>query len=92
MLVGASAPGSSILRKFLAGAIAGAVGSCFGTPFDVMKVKAMASKNERVTIRSIASDIWINQGFFGFYAGFQSGVLRSMVLNAVKMSVYDTCK
>lgn len=68
------------------------MGSCAGNPFDVIKVKMMANKNSKVTARSIIRDIWSNQGFFGFYTGFGPGVLRSMVLNAVKMSVYDTCK
>jgi|TARA_B110000285_G_scaffold215142_1_gene261204 hypothetical protein len=48
MLVGASQPGSSFLRKFLAGALAGAIGSCFGNPFDLIKVKMMANKDDKV--------------------------------------------
>ena len=44
MLVGASAPGAGFLRKFLAGALAGAIGSCAGNPFDVLKTKMMADK------------------------------------------------
>ena len=76
----------------MAGALAGAMGSCAGNPFDVIKVKMMANQNNKVTVRSIIKEIWVNQGFFGFYTGFESSVLRSMVLNAVKMSVYDTCK
>jgi len=70
MLVEASQPGSSFLRKFLAGALAGAIGSCFGNPFDLIKVKMMANKDDKVSFRSLVGEIWRNQGFFGFYAGF----------------------
>lgn len=43
ILVGAVADASP-LKKFLAGAIAGAVGSLFGNPFDLLKVKMMSNK------------------------------------------------
>ena len=48
LFVGASAPGSSFLKKFLAGAIEGAIGSCTGNPFDVIKQKMMANKSENI--------------------------------------------
>merc|ERR1712086_458651 len=69
LLVGASNPGAGFLRKFLAGALAGAIGSCAGNPFDVLKTKMMA-----------------------FYKGFNTNVIRAMVLNATKMACYDTIK
>jgi hypothetical protein len=45
MLVGAADPTAGFLRKFLAGALAGAIGSCAGNPFDVLKTKMMADKD-----------------------------------------------
>ena len=41
-LVGADKPGAGFLSKFLAGALAGAVGSTAGNPFDVLKTRMMA--------------------------------------------------
>ena len=41
ILVGATA-NAGFFRKFLAGAIAGAIGSCAGNPFDVLKTRMMA--------------------------------------------------
>jgi len=40
--VGADKPDSSNARKFLAGAIAGGIGSTVGNPFDVLKTRMMA--------------------------------------------------
>ena len=41
-LVGADKPGAGFLSKFLAGALAGAIGSTAGNPFDVLKTRMMA--------------------------------------------------
>ena len=40
--VGADAPDAGAFRKFAAGAIAGAIGSTVGNPFDVLKTRMMA--------------------------------------------------
>ena len=45
-LVGADKPNASTGRKFLAGALAGAVGSLAGNPFDVLKTRMMAFEGE----------------------------------------------
>ena len=47
MLVGADQPGAGVLRKFLAGAIAGAVGCTAGNPFDILKTQMMADKESK---------------------------------------------
>jgi len=41
-MVGADKPGAGFLSKFLAGALAGALGSLAGNPFDVLKTRMMA--------------------------------------------------
>jgi len=91
-LVGANAPGAGFLRKFIAGALAGAVGSCAGNPFDVLKTKMMANKDSTDGIGKYASDVMKLEGIMGFYKGFNTNVIRAMVLNATKMSCYDTIK
>lgn len=93
MLVGASAPGAGFLRKFLAGALAGAIGSCAGNPFDVLKTKMMADKeSEGKGLGAYSSEIMKAEGIAGFYKGFNTNVVRAMVLNATKMACYDSCK
>ena len=47
ILVGANNPGASFLQKFLAGAIAGAIGCTAGNPFDILKTKMMADKEAK---------------------------------------------
>jgi hypothetical protein len=56
ILVGATLDASP-LKKFLAGAIAGAIGSLFGNPFDLLKVRMMADKDNKGA-KHIISDIW----------------------------------
>jgi hypothetical protein len=41
-LVGADKKDAGILSKFLAGALAGGIGSIAGNPFDVLKTRMMA--------------------------------------------------
>merc|ERR1712086_944968 len=94
MLVGASDPTAGFLRKFLAGALAGAIGSCAGNPFDVLKTKMMADKEapEGKGLGAYAAEIKKAEGMMGFYKGFNTNVIRAMVLNATKMACYDTVK
>jgi len=91
-LVGANAAGAGFLRKFLAGALAGAIGSCAGNPFDVLKTKMMANKDSNEGLGFYASEVMKAEGIMGFYKGFNTNVIRAMVLNATKMACYDTIK
>ena len=60
-LVGADKKDSSMFRKFVAGALAGAVGSLAGNPFDVLKTRMMAYEGaESPSIATVAREI--NQG------------------------------
>lgn len=90
VLVGATASSSPLL-KFLAGALAGAVGSLVGNPFNVIKLKMMANKDERGPADYV-KEVWQNQGIKGFYTGFGSSVIRAMIMNATQMGVYDIIK
>lgn len=67
--MGAAGPGASPLRKFLAGAIAGAFGAFTGNPFNVLKLKLMAYKDGNKTSQDFIKEIWNNQGLKGFYVG-----------------------
>jgi hypothetical protein len=56
-LTGADQKGAGILSKFLAGALAGGIGSCFGNPFDVLKTKMMANEGESRGVAHFAREI-----------------------------------
>jgi hypothetical protein len=91
VVVGATAS-AGFFRKFLAGALAGAIGSLAGNPFDVLKTRMMADKTSKKGLGEIAGEIFKLEGLSGFYKGFNVNVMRAMVLNATKMACYDTCK
>ena len=92
-IVGADKPGAGFLSKFLAGALAGAIGSIAGNPFDVLKTRMMAYEGStNPGLAYFAKDVAANQGFGGFYKGIEANVMRAMILNETKMACYDTCK
>lgn len=81
------------MSKFIAGALAGGIGSIAGNPFDVLKTRMMASEEaEAKSLGHFAREIHAGQGFAGFYKGIEANVARAMILNATKMACYDQCK
>jgi hypothetical protein len=92
-LVGADKPGAGFLSKFLAGALAGGIGSIAGNPFDVLKTRMMANEDAGAKgVSFFAREVMDSQGFAGFYKGLQANVARACILNATKMACYDQCK
>jgi len=81
---------SSFFMKFLAGSLAGGIGSIVGNPFDVLKTRMIASegKVQQSLIRT-AIDLYKVQHIPGFYRGLQANVMRACVLNGTKMACYD---
>ena len=69
-ITGASKPGAGFLSKFCAGALAGAIGSLAGNPFDVLKTRMMAYEGaDSPSLGYFIKDVNENQGFAGFYKG-----------------------
>ena len=68
-LTGADQPGAGMLSKFLAGALAGGIGSCFGNPFDVLKTRMMANEGADRGVGSFAKEVYEANGIGGFYKG-----------------------
>lgn len=92
-IVGADKPDAGVLKKFLAGAIAGAIGSTVGNPFDVLKTRMMAYEGaDKPSLGVVAREVMSGQGFMGFYKGIEANIMRAMILNATKMGCYDICK
>lgn len=92
-LVGADKPNAGFFSKFLAGALAGGIGSIAGNPFDVLKTRMMAFEGKEAPgLGYFAAEINKTQGIAGFYKGIEANVMRAMILNATKMACYDQCK
>jgi len=92
-LVGADKPNAGFLSKFLAGALAGGIGSIAGNPFDVLKTRMMANEDAGAKgVSFFAREVMDSQGIAGFYKGIEANVARAMILNATKMACYDQCK
>jgi hypothetical protein len=84
---------SSFFMKFVAGGLAGALGSMVGNPFDVVKTRMMAAEGKTVPPMSKTfADLYAAQGLGGFYRGLQANVMRAVVLNGTKMACYDQIK
>ena len=79
-------------EKFIAGSLAGAIGSIFGNPFDVIKTRLMATEVKKINFTNIFKNIYNTEGFKGFYKGLNANILRACVLNGTKMACYDQIK
>merc|ERR1711988_589020 len=80
-LVGADKKDAGFLSKFLAGALAGGIGSIAGNPFDVLKTRMMAYEgSEARGLGYFVKEVHQNQGIAGFYKGIEVNVMRAMVL------------
>lgn len=81
---------SPFIMKFFAGSLAGGVGSLAGNPFDVLKTKMMATEGATgASLSEMSKKVFQAEGIKGFYTGIQANIMRAMVLNGTKMSVYD---
>ena len=80
-------------EKFIAGSLAGAIGSIFGNPFDVVKTRLMATEEVKThSFTHIFKNIYNVEGFEGFYKGLNANIMRACVLNGTKMACYDQIK
>ena len=84
---------SGFREKFIAGSLAGGIGSIFGNPFDVVKTRLMAAEEVKtISFTNIFKNIYKTKGFEGFYNGLNANILRACVLNGTKMDCYDQIK
>ena len=84
---------SNFFLKFLAGSVAGGIGSIVGNPFDVIKTRMMAFEGRvQPSFWSTLIDLYGLEKFRGFYKGLQANVMRACVLNGTKMACYDQIK
>lgn len=76
---------SSFFLKFVAGGLAGALGSTVGNPFDVVKTRMMAAEGKAIpSMGSTFAELYKKQGLGGFYRGLEANVMRAVVLNGAQ--------
>jgi hypothetical protein len=81
---------SSVVKKFAAGSLAGAIGSFAGNPFDVLKTRLMATEGRgKTSVGKTAGELYRAQGVGAFYRGLQANIMRAMVLNGTKLASHD---
>jgi hypothetical protein len=84
---------SHFIMKFAAGSSAGALGSLFGNPFDVLKTRLMTTEGKTQPSMIVSSrEILKQEGIKGFYKGLEANIMRACVLNGTKMACYDQIK
>jgi hypothetical protein len=69
-----------VLKKFLAGALSGGIGSLAGNPFDVMKTRMMANEGAAKGIMHYGSEVYKSSGLVGFYKGIEA---NQLIINAI---------
>lgn len=82
---------SSFYHRFVAGGISGVIGIiCFNWT-EVIKTQ-MQSSIETKSMTSVCRQIYQTEGFEGFFAGLKPNILRTFLVNATQLSVYDQIK
>lgn len=81
---------NKVYHYFVAGAVGWGIGSLIECPFDVLKFQLqknnlLKSKNYNYQI----SNIYRNNGIFGFYQGYGSHLLRNIPAGAINLGSYD---
>ena len=81
-------------KNFVAGAIAGLIGSSIANPADVIKTRMQGQPaGTSQTFVWHIKDVYHNQGgVSGFYIGLKATCIRAMILNATKLGTYDKIK
>ena len=82
---------STFTHRFLAGGISGVIGIiCFNWS-EVIKTQ-MQSSVETKSMSFVFSHILKTEGVIGFFAGLKPNILRTFLVNATQLSVYDQIK
>jgi hypothetical protein len=78
--------------KFSAALISGGTGAALCNPFDLVKIKFQASRNENISTYSALRDIYLKNGVRGLYKGWIVTSSRAAVLTSAQLGSYDTIK
>ena len=79
---------SDVYRTIIAGGIAGAIeGSIVMAPSELVKV--MLINHPEYSVWKCVSEIYSQRGFFGFYKGMTSTVMRHTINQASSLSMYE---
>jgi solute carrier family 25 (mitochondrial uncoupling protein), member 27 len=80
---------STIINKILASGISGGVSQFISSPFDMVKINAITSPKNNITIMK---DIYKFNGIKGFYTGVTPNVIRAISVNIGEIATYDISK
>jgi len=80
---------SDIATKILASGICGGVSQFVASPFDMVKINAITSPKNNITIMK---DIYKLNGIRGFYTGVTPNVIRAITVNIGEIAAYDISK
>jgi hypothetical protein len=78
--------------RLLAGGTAGGVGIGLMNPTEVIKVKIQGHSAARLSMVSVAKQVYTNDGILGFWSGVKPNVIRTFLVNAAELGTYDQAK
>ena len=83
----------NLLKSFLFGSISGLTSWIFIYPSDLIKTKYQANKNNSSTrINQVIKNIYVRDGFRGFYRGFSFAIMRALPLHGGVFLGYEYSK
>lgn len=83
---------ASFSQRLLAGGISGGIGIALFNPMEVIKTQVQANREGVLRMRDVVAKIWVSEGVFGFWAGVQPNVIRTFLVCAAELGVYDEAK
>jgi hypothetical protein len=90
--LGVNAGSQNLMKKFLAGGYAGAIGALIGSPLVLIRTRMVANKGANKSYKQAIKDIYNEKGLIGFYQGFSAMIIRAFVLSGTQNAIYETCK
>lgn len=91
-LLGGKDKGPSYFQRLCAGGTAGALAISVFNPAEVVKTQVQTHVGANITMREVASRVWVQDGLLGFWAGLGPNVARTFLVNAAELGTYDEAK
>jgi hypothetical protein len=90
----------ALYKRALAGGITGSIAQLFSNPTDVIRVRLQADGRMKLSglqkryngAFDATKKIAIQEGFYGFYAGIGTSIIRAALINSAGISAYDQTK
>jgi hypothetical protein len=80
------------MKRLMAAGISGGLSIAVMNPTEVLKTQMMTSQKETKSMLQISRNIMASEGILGFWAGVKPNIVRTFLVQAAEIGVYDQAK